>query len=167
MNIAVLAILGSLLFGGSALAQPVVPLQPFMKPVIEPGIPVAGEPITVYVRTYACVAFTLPAHFVLAQNGNDIDLIIDGFANVGDGCNLPDVTTAWPIGALPAGSYRLRILINDELSPSEPIVIDTAVTDFVVVAAAHPVPVGHATNWLLLAAAIGLIAAGAITRRCY
>lgn len=114
---------------GVVLAMIVGPSSAFAfydLPVIDPANPIAGEPIGFSVRSGVCDFVIAPplagvADRELVVVGNVIKATVraaDGNGFV-DFCIYPTVTQHFPIGALPAGTYRLELYRRNVTDPND------------------------------------------------
>lgn len=126
-----------------------------------PAAPNSNQPVTISFRSGGCDGPTQPFRWQLQGSGATRDLIIEGlFALDAPFCVLSTATTAYNIGALPAGEYQIHVKLVDPLdgfggipSPSFGSINLTVTQD-----SAVPVPAMQPIAWFLLVFAIFVVA---------
>lgn len=109
----VLLALGLLLAAFGSAAQSVRPI------IVTPAQPVAGDLIEVAFDRNPCeLIVDLPTQADVVRLGSAIDVVVDGFVESDPlQCNLTPARARFVVGALPVGSYSVRVVIRDFLPP--------------------------------------------------
>ncbi len=86
-------------------------------PTFNPVAPNSAQAISVLVRTGLCHGFIVPEPGEpitrIERSPGIVDIYSPGIIQIQPLCNAPIFTNTFQIGALPAGSYQVRIWIID------------------------------------------------------
>lgn len=128
-------------------------------PRVEPAHPRSNRPVSVVVTTSGCHVFLDAADGVrtVERAGSRIDVTIEGFEGLGNACFFfPPTEHAFPIGALPPGSYELHFHFYEP--GADPERFETGIVTFVV---AEPLSIPATSIFALAAGVAMLLAVGA------
>lgn len=143
----------------SAVLVVAEPVQAFVDPpTFEPVAPNSAQPVTALVRNGVCHFFGVSANsppMRIERSPGIVDVIAPGFITFDPFCNASVATDRFEIGALPAGTYEVRIWIIDGTDGYlETIQVASAPLTVTQGPAAQPIPAIGTAASLVLAALI-------------